>query len=170
MDYPLTLICGLQEQLDERIIRERKLNENELLPYKLTAFAVEICELQNELPETFKFWSNKKNNLKRALEEYVDGLCFLVSIGLELKRDMNRMLVIMKPDSDDITDLINELLGHITFMRKCQRNELVDGVYYDLLFEGYMNLGELIGFSWSQIERAYFEKNQINNKRQDEGY
>jgi dimeric dUTPase (all-alpha-NTP-PPase superfamily) len=42
--------------------------------------------------------------------------------------------------------------------------------YYDDLFGNFINLGKLLGFTWDQVEKAYFEKNAINHQRQESGY
>ncbi len=41
---------------------------------------------------------------------------------------------------------------------------------YVYFFEHLIGLGEILGFTWSQIEQAYFEKNAVNHKRQETGY
>lgn len=38
-----------------------------------------------------------------------------------------------------------------------------------MLFE-FILLGEMLGFTWSQIEQGYYDKNQINIERQNAGY
>src|SRR5690606_36478239 len=78
----------LQAKLDERIYKEHPVQEGEdRLTKKILALQVEFGELANELPEVFKFWSNKKNNYEKALEELVDCLHFILSIGFELGMD-----------------------------------------------------------------------------------
>jgi dimeric dUTPase (all-alpha-NTP-PPase superfamily) len=39
-----------------------------------------------------------------------------------------------------------------------------------MLFERFIELGEHLGFTWDEIEQAYFTKNQINVQRQETGY
>src|SRR5690625_5800529 len=73
-----------QKELDNAIIQKNNLQNEYLINKKIIALHVEFSELLNELPETFKYWSNKKNNYKKALEEYVDCVHFAVSIGNDL--------------------------------------------------------------------------------------
>ena len=73
-----------QKKLDDHIRKEKGLEGQDLLDKKILALQVELSELANELPEVFKFWSNKKNNYKKALEEYCDCLHFILSIGKSL--------------------------------------------------------------------------------------
>ena len=79
----LTKMFKIQKEQDERIVKEKDLKGVDLLDKKILSLQVELGELANELPEVFKFWSNKKNNYKKALEEYCDCLHFILSIGLE---------------------------------------------------------------------------------------
>ena len=82
----LQKLFEIQAELDCRINNEHPLQEGEdRLAKKILALQVELGELANELPEVFKFWSNKKNNRKKALEEFCDALHFLLSIGLLIK-------------------------------------------------------------------------------------
>ncbi|HFK2719144.1 TPA: dUTP diphosphatase, partial [Escherichia coli] len=75
----------MQRVLDDHIEQEHPRVEGEdRLTKKILSLHIEIGEMANELPEIFKFWSNKKNDYDKALKEYVDGLHFLLSIGNEL--------------------------------------------------------------------------------------
>lgn len=38
------------------------------------------------------------------------------------------------------------------------------------MFEEYLFLGQLVGFSNEQIEEAYVLKNEVNHDRQQQGY
>src|SRR5690625_2846559 len=92
-----------QKELDDRIIKEKGLKGRDLLDKKILALQVELGELANEW-EMFKFW--KENPEPRnycmaceipeveahdchnsLLEEYVDSLHFILSIGLEMDFD-----------------------------------------------------------------------------------
>ncbi|MGG4002815.1 dUTP diphosphatase, partial [Geobacillus stearothermophilus] len=81
MNWPL--FYDMQRALDERIETEHGLMEEDLFARKQLAFLVELGELANET-RCFKFWSIKPPApAERVLEEYVDGLHFLLSLGLE---------------------------------------------------------------------------------------
>jgi dimeric dUTPase (all-alpha-NTP-PPase superfamily) len=41
---------------------------------------------------------------------------------------------------------------------------------YKNMCEEYLFLGELLGFSSAQIEKAYVSKNEVNHERQKQGY
>ena len=73
----------LQRKLDQRIIVNHNLQEDFLLKKKILALQVEIGELANET-RCFKYWSKKGPSEKSIiLEEYVDCIHFILSIGIE---------------------------------------------------------------------------------------
>lgn len=72
-----------QDELDRIILDNhnlRNMGTVELLGHKITALMVETSEMANEV-RAFKYWSNKKPNVKEAKEEYIDCLHFMLSIG-----------------------------------------------------------------------------------------
>jgi dimeric dUTPase (all-alpha-NTP-PPase superfamily) len=150
----------MQRQLDNRIIAEKGLEGEDLIPKKLMAFLIELGELANELPEIFKFWSNKKNNYEKALFEYVDGLHFLLSIGIEEGVLYQYMAV--------------HPIKQVTVFEQFAAIYLYASAYwthgYGRLFNAYIGLGEMLGFTPEQIEEAYMKKNKINHERQQSGY
>ena len=100
------------------------------------------------------------------LEEFVDCLRFILSIGLELN-----MPVIYGTETSwgelesaetDITQQFLLVFENI--------NKLVYTDDWINLFEEFYILGKLLGFTWEQIEESYFEKNRINHERQNNGY
>ncbi|MFE3973169.1 MULTISPECIES: dUTP diphosphatase [unclassified Peribacillus] len=153
------------------------------------ALLVELGECANEW-RGFKFWSTDQKPRTKALknqvmmeedkvyynpllEEYVDGLHFVLGIGLEIaqKMDLDVSDYFEEINSDiergyhkeaNITQQFNTLF-HITSIVN------LDFEYSDL-FAYYYHLGEMLGFADEQVEQAYFEKNKINHQRQSEGY
>jgi dimeric dUTPase (all-alpha-NTP-PPase superfamily) len=161
----LQKLFELQRKLDEHIEQEHPRQEGEdRLAKKILALQVEIGELLNELPEVFKFWSNKKNNRAKALEEYCDGLHFILSIGLELY------------DEEDIEMIAADL----QLYRRVNIIEQFQGIFYNIsrlrsggytyLFEHFLGLGKMLGFTWEEIEEAYMKKNAENHTRQENRY
>src|SRR5690625_143976 len=100
----LTKLFKTQAELDKKIVEEKGLQGQDLLDEKILSLQVELGELANEW-RGFKFWSENQEpvteNLRVAdykesgeailetynplLEEYVDCLNFVLSIGLDLK-------------------------------------------------------------------------------------
>lgn len=100
------------------------------------------------------------------LEEYVDCLHFILSIGNDIgiaeeeifnhdgrKKEINKTFV-------DLFVGTGVLL---------YRNQPIK-TNYVTVFNDLLNLGKMLGFTWKQIEQAYFEKNKINHERQVSGY
>lgn len=193
----LQRLFELQRQLDERIVKEHRLEGQDLLPKKILALQVELGELAN-CWRGFKFWSKdqepryEKVEIKvhgydgpgpdtRAsieqyqtyplLEEYVDCLHFILSIGNELNVNMLELeeeQYFTEEDEIETFIVINNYVTDLYFQktRGCYRE-----VDYQAVFWGLIGLGErFLGFTWEQIEQAYLEKNEVNHARQENGY
>src|SRR5690625_3337436 len=181
-----------QKKLDDRIVEEKGLQGVNLLDKKILALQVELGELANE-HRGFKFWSDNQkprtrmikltevglSKLRNAeitnlapyvtnplLEEYVDCLHFILSIGNEIDYQYDEEL-------HNSTGFINE---NIT----CQFLDLFhviavfseyesDNLFEDTLLY-FLSLGEMLSFTWEQVEQAYYQKNEINHERQANGY
>src|SRR5690625_1866813 len=191
----LNKLYEAQRKLDERIVKEKGLENEDLLDKKILALQVELGELANEY-RGFKFWSeNPKPNIKAKrlvrlsknefsygyveynplLEEYVDCLHFILSIGNDLGLN-NEEYSLEQDDLDgDVIDdfvFINKSLSEIYFRGSDSDYSLPfsDNFLYRFLTTVFLSLGKKLGFTWEQIERAYFEKNKINHERQESGY
>ncbi|AMQ21413.1 dUTP diphosphatase [Geobacillus sp. JS12] len=158
-----SLLYDMQRMLDRRIETEHGLMEEDLFARKQLAFLVELGELANET-RCFKFWSIKPPApAERVLEEYVDGLHFLLSLGLEcgLFYEENEAPSAGRP-------LVEQFLA---VFRAAERfGETRARGEYDALFAEYWRLGVALGFSSDDIEAAYRRKNEVNHKRQNERY
>jgi dimeric dUTPase (all-alpha-NTP-PPase superfamily) len=95
------------------------------------------------------------------LEEYVDGLRFLLSIGLDENVGILEEVEISK--CADLTFQFLELYNAIS-------NLLYDLSEYPYIFGLYLGLGEMLDFTWEEIEESYFKKNRENHERQNNGY
>lgn len=157
-------LFSMQEKLDRRISEEHGLHNEDLMEKKLLALFVELGELANET-RCFKFWSKKSAAPQHTiLEEYVDGIHFILSIGLELKAD-DSLDIDLQIKEKTIVQQFNFLFNVISAFQKSP--SLIN---YQQVFKEYLSLGELLGFTVDQIEEAYMEKNKVNHARQDQGY
>jgi dimeric dUTPase (all-alpha-NTP-PPase superfamily) len=178
-----------QKELDARIVREKDLKGIDLLPMKILALQAEIGELANEW-RGFKFWSQDQeprldyyeacdcphceghdefhpgNRSNRVLEEYVDGLHFILSIGLEL----DIPIIYVGKDKNQKQDIIKLFTSLFFGAGVIGRPESEDGMNYLSLVSDFIRLGQLLGFTWEEVERAYYSKNETNHIRQSEGY
>jgi dimeric dUTPase (all-alpha-NTP-PPase superfamily) len=103
---------------------------------------------------------NKKNPL---LEEYVDGLHFVLELGIELKCEPHTLLA--HSEQAETTDYFINLYFDISDLTTTKTH-----FDYRILFSKYITLGEMLGFTWNQIEQAYYTKNSENHRRQENGY
>ncbi|WP_078430465.1 dUTP diphosphatase [Alkalihalobacterium alkalinitrilicum] len=179
-------LFDMQYELDKHIEKEHPTQPDEDRTEKrILALQVELGELANE-HRGFKFWSHDQDPRTKVvkwedaytkdnqivvkkytnplLEEYVDCLHFILSIGLDMKYyhyifDLEPIKAenITKQFSFTITKagtllIINKLPNYIT------------------LLENFIGLGEMLEFTWEQIEQSYIEKNTENHTRQERGY
>jgi len=185
----LTELFQIQKKLDERIIKEHGLEGRDLLDKKILSLQVEIGELCQNW-RGFKFWSKDQEPRTKAerpvfdesigehvfvkvnplLEEYVDCLHFILSIGTELKSEHVRWFKNGKSidfSYSSITDQFNrlfEIVGEVNVSTDYECEE------YEELFYTFIALGVLLRLDWEQIEQAYMDKNKINIERQNNGY
>ncbi len=174
----LTRLFETQKILRDRINYQGEDRFNKLV----LALLVEIGECANEW-RGFKFWSKDQEprikvihrdpqgqcedvTTNPLLEEYVDGLHFVLELGLEHGFDeLVEVLAIEDLKCSDITTQFTML-----FQTDWDVYEEGNGGYYHEGLELYLSLGEMLGFTWEEIEQAYFEKNKINHERQENGY
>jgi dimeric dUTPase (all-alpha-NTP-PPase superfamily) len=100
------------------------------------------------------------------LEEYVDGLHFVLELGLEFGQ-INRY----KYYSDAyIEESVTDQFRTVFFLvSESFLNEYPEE-WFNPLFTAFVELGKMLGFTWEQIEQAYFTKNAVNHQRQENGY
>jgi dimeric dUTPase (all-alpha-NTP-PPase superfamily) len=183
----LQKLFKIQEKLDNEIMNNHpELKGQNNLDWKILALLVELGECANEW-RGFKKWSNdqeprtkipiktyyalrKGKTRNPLLEEYVDCLHFILSIGLELYYDTlgtgfdyNEPI---KWRTSTVTRQFNEIFRHVSDL--CEDDKKND--IFEELLAGFMGLGEMLGFTIDQIEQAYLDKNKINHKRQNTGY
>jgi dimeric dUTPase (all-alpha-NTP-PPase superfamily) len=104
------------------------------------------------------------------LEEFADGLHFLLSIGNDI--NMNEVYEDEEPKPLYCEDIIEQFIVVNDWVNSLyyRRHEDVNGEMYDLVFAYFLGLGEMLGFTWEQIEEAYMKKNAENHTRQENGY
>lgn len=156
-----------QSEIDDRIIHEKHLMGRDLFSKNRIALMVEIAELANEFPETFKYWSNKKNQYKKALIELVDIFNITLSIGLYFGK------------------VPGQYVYHVSYMPiNSHRHLKLEDVFkefmvsaaniepknYVMFMNDFLALIHTLGFSWEEFEDAYYAKLEINHDRQANGY
>ncbi|WP_246941060.1 dUTP diphosphatase [Bacillus pinisoli] len=162
----LTRLFEMQQILDERIQRDHQLENEDLFERKVLALLVELGELANET-RCFKFWSKKPSSSQDViLEEFVDGVHFILSLGIELKvhHEINHVDVVAA-SHQDVNKLFTDVYRVILSLKENPTKEL-----YLQLLSVYWGLGQALSFNPEEIEKAYLEKNLINHERQNSGY
>ena len=159
----LQRLFEMQSTLDKRIKAEHQLEEIPLLHKKILALQVELGELANET-RCFKFWSTKKpSNKDIILEEYVDCIHFILSLGLE--KNFQDITLNVKPIATELSEQFLIIYTNIADFIICASKDS-----YLNLFQNFLSLGQSLGFSVGDIEDAYLYKNNVNHERQDNGY
>lgn len=159
----LTTLFKMQRDLDSFIQMNQGVNKD-VFREKGLALLVELAELANET-RCFKFWSTKGPSKKAViLEEYVDSIHFLLSLGIEKGLDTLEEW----PDGEvegDLTDLFLQTVAEIQVFIMNSTMESYISVWIH-----YGSIAKKMGFSYNEIMNAYFEKNEENYKRQQTGY
>jgi dimeric dUTPase (all-alpha-NTP-PPase superfamily) len=160
-------LFAMQYDLNKRIVSEHDLEKEGLFEKRRLAFLVELGELANET-RCFKYWSKRSPSSKDIiLEEYVDGLHFVMSIGLDLgfaDIDLTEEVELQgKVDKIDLTALFLSLY-------RWGSNAEFSKEDFHSFFEEFLSLGVKLGFRYSEMESAYLQKNQVNHERQNSGY
>ena len=108
------------------------------------------------------------------LEEYVDCLHFILSIGLEIGIRPDELKDLHIWNADGVSQF-NSLFAYSSelyvFYWSVEYTKKEMKAKYINLLEGLLGLGIYgLGFTWKEIEQAYYEKNKINHERQTDGY
>lgn len=163
MNLQIDDLFEMQKTLDQYIFQQHQLQREQTLQQRILALLVEIGELANET-RCFKFWSLKgASEKKKILEEYVDGIHFFLSIGIDL--DMKPTYLSSEYIKSDLSSLFLKVYGHVSSLQ----TSLTQQSYIEA-FQSFLQLGEGLLFTAEEIREAYFEKNKINHKRQLENY
>lgn len=180
----LSKLFPVQKVLDERIMDEHpELKGQNNLDWKILALQVELGECANEW-RGFKKWSHDQEPRVKVpvtawgepyknplLEEYVDCLHFILSIGLEIKFNKYHLIGnYQRPET--ITEMFLSLFDEIAVFSNYVKGETTEYILvaYSTVVEAFLELGEMLGFMEEEIEAAYMAKNEVNHTRQLNGY
>ncbi len=153
----------MQHELDRYIEEEHNLKGTHLFEQKILALLVEISELANET-RCFKFWSKKGPSAQKViLEEFVDGVHFILSLGL--LTGFKNTIPSTEQKGKTLTEQFLMVMESVHMFQKDSTKEM-----YERLVNGYFTLGEMLGFSTEEVEKAYIAKNEVNYERQKSGY
>lgn len=182
----------MQKELDDRIIKEKGLEGQDLLPNLILALQVELAECANEW-RGFKHWSSDREPRRTKtehdffsdevvrvydplVEEYVDCLHFILSIGNHIDYKIVSAKELQAFFCEvNLTEQFASLFEEIVYMAQATRGhspaeQSLVRYRYESLFQIFIGLGVMLDFTTEQIEAAYMEKNAVNHQRQQEGY
>lgn len=154
--WDIRAILKTQEILDINYHHNAKVTRGETFKKRKLALWVELAEAVNEWKDLFKYWSNKETKREKALEEYVDGLHFLLSLGNDLNIPSNHNTIVKFHDPIDHIFTLSVVIANISGVQS----------YYDA-FALFRGLGEHFNFTEAEVEEAYHEKNKVNIERED---
>ncbi|TFB24985.1 dUTPase [Filobacillus milosensis] len=156
-------LYDLQKELDEKIRESHSLTRDAILEDKFLALLVEVSELANET-RCFKFWSQKgPSDDSVILEEFVDGIHFILSLGLDFNYRYKQESI--KKINDSQTKLFHLIIEKIYQFKQNPTKE-----NYQVMMKAYIQLGYQLGFNEQEIYNAYLDKNKVNHNRQEFGY
>lgn len=165
----LTKLFEVQLQLDAEIEQKHPTEKMERVDKKFLAMFTEFGECANEW-RGFKFWSNDQEpRIKELLEEYVDPLHFILSLGLEFGFETINFRNKLTEYEETIERTVTRQFNSVIYRAAQFESDHQQEDYVELVL-AYLALGEMLGFSCEQIETAYLEKNQVNHERQANGY
>lgn len=178
----LAPLFDMQSELDKKIRLAHDIPlSQDLTHYIIDALDVEIAELQNEV-RYFKFWSKDQEPRTAVLDrcdcphcpcleeemdttnpclvEYVDCLHFFLDLGNTFS--IPKGFIPMPHKGDNFRRSFRALKRHVYVM---------DGpMQWYLAFNIFLGIGEMLGFTWTEIEAAYRKKNAVNHERVEAGY
>lgn len=153
----------LQAGLDADIHSRHTLTYPGTHSQRVLALMVELGEFANET-RCFKFWSEKGPSPKeKILDEYADGLHFLLSLGIELGVEHYSHALI--PNEDNLT---LQILRTYRLASKLLDSE--DPHDYANAFSSFLNIIPLLGYSGEEVIEAYKKKLAVNYQRQENHY
>ena len=152
-----------QAKLDETIAKNHNVSYATTRSPRTLALLVEIGEFANTT-RCFKYWSNKGAESKDVvLDEYADGLHFFLSLGIDIKTD-KEVYEIAKPERN-LTDQF-----HLVYRLICDFKDEASNENYIKAFQEFLNIVPLIGYTWKDLEEAYYKKLGTNYVRQETNY
>lgn len=159
----LSELFKAQARLDETIAKNHNVSYATTRSPRTLALLVEIGEFANTT-RCFKYWSNKGREAKDImLDEYADGLHFFLSLGIDIKTT-KEVYEISKPDNN-LTDQF-----HLVYRLIADFKDDASEVNYIKAFSSFLNILPLIGYTWKDLEEAYYKKLGTNYVRQETNY
>lgn len=163
--YDMHEFFNWQGQLDANIHALHQVSYETTWRKRILAFLIELGEFANET-RCFKFWSFKGPAAKEViLEEYIDGLHFIMSLGIYLHFDATKPVEVHAYQATSLSDALLDVYQ--------KGANLVDNMnigYYSNVLAAFLGLSALLNFSYEDLQKAYQAKLKINYQRQVNKY
>ncbi|BCC74208.1 hypothetical protein BCJMU51_p2063 (plasmid) [Bacillus cereus] len=161
-------IFEAQDKLDHKVVEVHGLQGQNLTGDVTQALYTELGELSNEIG-FFKYWKkNKKDDKARQYDEWADCMHFMASLG----NRYGHSDWITKVDIDNIQcrPYTRTDTSYHDLFENIYRLELNEWDEYTEALMALLAIGIKIGMTFEDMEKAYFEKNQVNYDRLASGY
>lgn len=95
----------------------------------------------------------------------MDGVHFILSLGNELGFSDRDISIVSSEANEELVQCFLKIYHLVDKLRQTRAGEDFEG-----LLRQYFILGQSLGFSIDDVQTAYKKKNEVNYKRQQEGY
>lgn len=167
----LLAMLAAQDRLDKLIINNLDLKED-LILNTVVALDVEMGEMANE-KRWFKHWSLNKEAKEGLLLEIADVMHFYFSLAIQKNFISSLPVACTKKElkADDATKIYLQMKTMLFQSFKELNGRKDNSDYFSNSWELFLDFAlNYCGFTFEELENAYFTKNEINFNRQKEGY
>ena len=152
-----------QLDLDLEIQNKHHVTYKETLERRFLSLFVEIGELANAT-RCFKYWSNKPSEPReRVMDEYADGLHFLLSLGIAL--NIQNHSFNQEETNEDLSHLFVKMYEMITLLENKKSEDV-----YQKTFEHFLLIASKLNMNKDDIFSSYLLKLGENYHRQETNY
>lgn len=167
----ISKIFEAQEKLDNEIVKVHGLKGKSLTGDITQALYVELGELAQEIG-FFKYWKkNKKNDKARQYDEWADCMHFMASLGN--KYGHTEFMVSdssIKALEISMQTLEFDVIRYHQLFEEIYTANMSSKVGYTYALNALLAIGTKMSMTYEDMEKAYFEKNQVNYDRLNSGY
>lgn len=152
----------MQEVLDNTIHATHNVTPDEIATKRVCALLVELGEFANEIAP-FKYWKkNKTITRDKVVEEYVDGIHFLTSLGIYTNASQELEPLVI---SQDQTEQLNAIFLEVSKLSLTLNKENVEKAY-----SLYLGMAIILKLPEEEILSYYKNKNRVNFERMENNY
>ena len=139
----------------DKIFYDKYQSDSKIYEKNVIEFLVELGEFVNET-KVFKYWTIKKADKNKVLEEYADTITMCLTFMSEFNEELNDSYLHI--ETNDKLEVINYLYSRITLLMK--RENVIKDIFYNLLY-----LGNLFEFKEEEVLDAINNKHKIIKNR-----